>query len=58
MHGELVAALLAYRATRKGKDGKERSVLVNTRTHKPDDAQRCRCLVAGLLREAPWVDWI
>ena len=35
MHGELVAALLAYRATRKGKDGKERSVLVNTRTHKP-----------------------
>jgi hypothetical protein len=30
MHGELVAALLAYRATRKGKDGKERSVLVNT----------------------------
>ena len=35
MHGELVAALMAYRATRKGKDGKERSVLVNTRTHKP-----------------------
>ena len=36
MHGELVAALMAYRATRKGKDGKERSVLVKTtRTHKP-----------------------